>query len=160
MFSPELDRRARLRHALLNLLAVVTATGVYFALPLGVFGETATWAFAGVFAAGMLLVAVAIARQVRHYRSGSTAVTGLITALCLAVLFFASVYFGLSAHRPAEIAQLRTELDALYFALSITSTVGFGDVHATGQLARAAVSAHLGFNLLFLGAAVRAAGAR
>jgi len=156
VLSSDLAGAARVRRALLNLLTVAAATAVYFALPLGVFGVSATWAFVAAFAVGVLLVSVVLARQVRRYRSGGTAVTGVLVALCLAVLFFAAVYFGLAAHRPGEVAQLRTKVDALYFALSITSTVGFGDVHAAGQLARAVVAVHIGFNLLFLGVAVRA----
>ena len=38
--------------------------------------------------------------------------------------------------------------------ISTLATVGFGDVHPTGQLARAAVTIQIVFNLVFLGAAV------
>ncbi len=156
MFSPDRSGRNLLLGALTNVAAIAAGTAVYFALPLGVFGATGTWAFVGAFALGLVLVATLIVRQVLRFRSGATALTGVLISLYLAVLFFAAVYFGLSAHWPGSIAQLRTKVDALYFALSITSTVGFGDVHAAGQLARAVVDVHLMFNLGFLGVAVHA----
>lgn len=36
--------------------------------------------------------------------------------------------------------------------MTTLATVGFGDVHATGQLARALVTAQIAFNLVFVGA--------
>nr|WP_228046272.1 potassium channel family protein [Saccharopolyspora sp. HNM0983] len=78
----------------------------------------------------------------------------MVAALYLAVLFFASVYFGLSWHYPGAMAQLGTRTDALYFALSVTATVGFGDVHAASQGARAVVAVHMVFNIGFLGAVI------
>ncbi|MBK0865644.1 MULTISPECIES: two pore domain potassium channel family protein [unclassified Saccharopolyspora] len=156
MFSPEPSGRTLLVGALTNVGAIAAGTAVYFALPLGVFGKSGTWAFVALFALGLALVSAAIVRQVRRFRSGAARLTGVLTSLYLAVLFFAAVYFGLSAHWPGSVVQLRTKVDALYFALSITSTVGFGDVHAAGQQARAVVGVHLVFNLGFLGVAVHA----
>jgi hypothetical protein len=45
----------------------------------------------------------------------------------------------------------------LYFSLTIVSTVGFGDVHAINQAARAVVSLQLVFDLMFVSLAVAAA---
>lgn len=129
MFSPEPSGRTLLVGALTNVGAIAAGTAVYFALPLGVFGKSGTWAFVALFALGLALVSAAIVRQVRRFRSGAARLTGVLTSLYLAVL---------------------------YFALSITSTVGFGDVHAAGQLPRAVVGVHLMFNLGFLGVAVHA----
>jgi voltage-gated potassium channel len=35
------------------------------------------------------------------------------------------------------------------------STVGFGDIHAAGSLARLIVTVHMVFNLIYLGTALR-----
>ncbi|WP_243791280.1 ion channel [Saccharopolyspora gloriosae] len=156
MFSSEASRRGLLRSAATNVLAVALSTAVYFVLPLGVFDVVSTWAFVSAFALGIAVVATVIVRQVRRFRSGGVALTGVLTSLYLAVLFFAAVYTGISAHWPGSIASLSTKVDALYFALSITSTVGFGDVHAVSQSARLAVGIHLIFNLGFLGVAIAA----
>ncbi|WP_281367034.1 potassium channel family protein [Janibacter alkaliphilus] len=46
-------------------------------------------------------------------------------------------------------------MDALYFTMTMVSTVGFGDITATGQLARVLVTLQMAFNLLFIAALVR-----
>ena len=48
-----------------------------------------------------------------------------------------------------------TRTDALYFTLTIFSTVGFGDIHATSQTARAVVMAQLVLNLILYGLGLR-----
>ena len=45
---------------------------------------------------------------------------------------------------------METKTDALYFTMSTLATVGFGDVHATGQLARLLVTIQIAFNLVFV----------
>ncbi|MER7079252.1 Ion channel [Saccharopolyspora kobensis] len=138
--------------------AVAACTGVYYALPIGVFGLVGTIGEVVVFGVGLLAVSVLIMVQVRRFRSGGghhrSSMAGVVTALYLAVLFFAAVYYGLAQHQPDAIAELRTKTDALYFSLSVTSTVGFGDVHAVSQFARAVAAVQMAFNIGFLGAAV------
>jgi hypothetical protein len=51
---------------------------------------------------------------------------------------------------------LSTKTDALYFSLTITGTVGFGDIHPVTQAARALVALHIAFNIAYLGTAVSA----
>jgi voltage-gated potassium channel len=77
-------------------------------------------------------------------------------ALYLAVLFFATAFYVLQLSQPEQFTGVGTRLDAFYFALSVVSTVGFGDVHADGQAARAVVSAQILFNLLVVSLAVAA----
>ena len=45
-------------------------------------------------------------------------------------------------------------LDALYFSMTTMSTVGYGDIHAQGQLARLLVTVQLVFNLVFVASLV------
>jgi voltage-gated potassium channel len=73
------------------------------------------------------------------------------------VLFFALSYYLLAISNPEAIDGVETRLDALYFSLTIVSTVGFGDVHAINQAARAVVSLQLVFDLMFVSLAVAAA---
>jgi voltage-gated potassium channel len=99
--------------------------------------------------------------QVIAYRdakmSGRARLQGLLVALYIAVLFFALSYYLLATSNPEAIVGLETRLDALYFSLTIVSTVGFGDVHAVDQAARAVVSLQLVFDLMFVSLAVAAA---
>ncbi len=44
----------------------------------------------------------------------------------------------------------------MYFTVTTLSTVGFGDITATGQAARLVVTLQMAFNLAFLGIVIRA----
>ena len=46
-------------------------------------------------------------------------------------------------------------MDALYFTMSTIATVGFGDVHATGQVARVVVTVQIFLDLIFVGLVAR-----
>jgi voltage-gated potassium channel len=61
----------------------------------------------------------------------------------------------LGTHEPMQVAGIATKIDALYFTVTIVSTVGFGDITATGQGARALVTAHMIVNLVLLTVAIR-----
>ncbi|MCI2422788.1 ion channel [Saccharopolyspora sp. K220] len=155
---PGTVRRKVLINLATALAAVVLSTVGYYLLPIGRFGVAGTVNWVVAFAIGLAAVAALIVFQVRRFRTRdvrrSSSIAGVVAALYLAVLFFSTVYFGLAYHDPGSITVLRTKTDALYFALSITSTVGFGDVHAVSQLARAIAALHMAFNIGFLGAAV------
>jgi voltage-gated potassium channel len=69
------------------------------------------------------------------------------------VLFFSYADVALAGIY-GEFVSLHTKTDGLYFSVSTLATVGFGDVHASGQLARIAVTLQIVFNLVFLGAAI------
>ena len=55
-----------------------------------------------------------------------------------------------------EFVSLETKTDALYFALTTLATVGFGDVHAEGQIARTLVIIQMVFNVVVLTRAAQA----
>jgi len=78
----------------------------------------------------------------------------LLLALELVVVIFSLVYYWVAAHWPGEFIGMETRLDALYFSLTTVATVGYGDISASGQLARLLVSVQLVFNLVFVAALV------
>lgn len=132
---------------------VVLATVVYFLVPVPGEMREGSWAIlfsCGVAALG-LLIALAIWRLIGA--GEETRVRTLVLLLVLTVLFFAWCDDSV-ARLPGQFIDLHTKTDALYFTISTTATVGFGDVHAQGQLARAAVTVQIVFNLVFLGAAL------
>lgn len=141
------------------VLLLAAATAVYMVVPLG-FAPDRKLVVATVFALGIAGAMGLIVWQVRAYRraasSGQGQLLGLLIAVYASVLFFALTYYVLAAGDPNQIAGLATRLDALYFSLTIVSTVGFGDVHATGQAARAIVCLQIGFDLLFISLALAA----
>jgi hypothetical protein len=78
----------------------------------------------------------------------------------VAVVVFAFSAYTLERGDPTQFEGLETRLDALYFAAATAATVGFGDVHAVGQGARALVLGQMVFNVVLLGAAVALLSAR
>jgi hypothetical protein len=79
----------------------------------------------------------------------------LMLAAASGVVCFALVDYVIARADPAQFEGLATKTDALYFTLSALTTVGFGDVPAAGQLARAVVVVQLVFNVVVLASAAR-----
>jgi voltage-gated potassium channel len=69
-------------------------------------------------------------------------------------------FYLLNAQNPEQLEGLSTRVDALYFTMSTLTTVGFGDVHATGQAARIMVVIQMAFNLVFVATAAAVLSAR
>jgi voltage-gated potassium channel len=136
-----------------TLFLVAVLTTIYYVLPVPGRLAKASWVI--LFSVGILTLAVLITLTVvRLVRAGpDTRIVSLVVLLCVAVLFFSYADVVL-AKAPGEFVQLHTRTDALYFAVSTLATVGFGDVHASGQLARTAATVQILFNLVFLGIAL------
>jgi voltage-gated potassium channel len=80
----------------------------------------------------------------------SRRVDGLVMSIVLVVIVFAHAFFVLDTNDPSQIVGMSTRLDALYFAMTTLTTVGTGDVHAAGQVARALVLVQMVFNVVFV----------
>lgn len=93
-----------------------------------------------------------IARRIVDPEHGSLA--ALLVSLVAGVVFFALADFMIATSASGQFEDLRTKTDALYFALATVTTVGYGDVHATGQLARSLVSLQIMFNVVILATGV------
>jgi voltage-gated potassium channel len=133
------------------LVAIITVT--YYVLPIPGHIDEASWSL--LFGVGLAVLAVLIIVSIRRLlRAGEQArVRALIVLLCVTVLFF-SYADAAVAKIPGQFVSLHTKTDGLYFSVSTLATVGFGDVHAAGQLARVAVTLQIVFNLVFLGSAI------
>ena len=111
---------------------------------------------------GLMVVAAIVPWTVRRVRailvSEQPLVEGAIVltlVFVLLVVSFSLVYYTLQHHKTAQFADLNTKLDSVYFVVSTLATVGFGDVHATGQLARGLVTLQIVFDFAFLGLTLR-----
>ncbi|MET7393459.1 potassium channel family protein [Dactylosporangium sp. NPDC005572] len=135
------------------LIALAVATLVYYLVPLGTIRAADEWVRGAVALAGIAVLCVLFARQLRRQvRAGSrddVRVQSLVLLMVLAVFGFSLAYFLVAD----QFIELRTRTDALYFTLSTLATVGYGDVHAAGQPARVLVSCQIVFNLVFIGTA-------
>ncbi|MBB1517315.1 two pore domain potassium channel family protein [Tessaracoccus sp. MC1679] len=98
-------------------------------------------------------VAGAVFNEVRQAAKRLRAVH-LLLAFELVLVIFSFGYFLLTVQQPGQFNGLTTRLDALYFSMTTMSTVGYGDIHAEGQLARLLVTVQLVFNLVFVASLV------
>jgi hypothetical protein len=76
----------------------------------------------------------------------------LLMLVYATVLLFSLSYTALAEATEDQFVGIETKTDGLYFTMTTLATVGFGDVHATGQLARGLVTLQIVFNLVFVGA--------
>ncbi|TQF65909.1 two pore domain potassium channel family protein [Rhodococcus spelaei] len=83
------------------------------------------------------------------------AVEALALSLPAYLLAFATLYHVLSSVTPSSFSEPLSKLDALYFTLVCFSTVGFGDITAASETARAIVSVQIVANLALLAVGVR-----
>ena len=98
-----------------------------------------------------LMVTWLIVRQIRRrIVTPEGSLVGLMIALVVGVVFFALADYVTALSGSDQFADLRTKTDAMYFTLATLTTVGYGDVHATGQIARVVVSAQLLFNVVVI----------
>jgi voltage-gated potassium channel len=139
-----------------GVLAVAGVLVVYYALPVG--DIPSRWglvlASCGLLAGLAALVYVAV-RQLRTMAArppgdASVRLDVLVLLLIVVVPLFALGYYGVEQASGGEFDDLETKTDALYFTLSTLATVGFGDVHAAGQLARTLVSVQIVFDVVFV----------
>jgi voltage-gated potassium channel len=102
---------------------------------------------ATVLAGGLIawLIVRQVAQQVVDPEHAPAA--RLVTALVGGVVFLALADYITAISDPGQFVGLRTKTDALYFALATLTTVGYGDVHAAGQVARGVVVIQLVFNV-------------
>jgi voltage-gated potassium channel len=93
-----------------------------------------------------------IVRQLRLEvdRGPDYRVDGLVASVMAVIVVFSLSYYILAERNPSQIAGLHTRIDALYFTVSTLATVGFGDVHTTGQAARVMVLLQMFFNVVFI----------
>jgi len=142
--------------ALRALLSIAVVVTVYYYLPLD---RTATWAAIAVLIAGLAVFAALIAYHVRAIaRSplpGVRAVEALAVSIPLFIVLFASTYFVMNRLNAASFGVPLNRTDALYFTVTVFSTVGFGDISAKTQAARLVVTGQMITDLVFVGVGIR-----
>lgn len=142
----------RWAHLSLVLSAVVV---VYFIAPVSseLHRATVVRILLSVLVLGLLVAGVV--RQLRlHLDDQDRRVDGLIVSIVVVMTAFSFCYYALQQRDPSQFVELKTRLDALYFTATTASSVGFGDVHAAGQVARGMVLVQIVFNVVFIGTAV------
>lgn len=160
--DPYQDLRAakRRRLAVWTLLRTLLSTTVlvvlYYVLPLDEpwNGDTAVRILIGLLAfAGMTVWQVRIIAGARYPSVKAIEALGLIVPFYL--LLFASTYFVMERASAADFTQPLTRTDALYFTVTVFSTVRFGDIAAKSEAARVVLIFQMLGDLALLGAGAR-----
>jgi len=141
----------------LRVLAFAAGRVVLITVGLGIFyvlipvpGVSGPEAFVGL-GLGLLLFIALLLWELRAIVHSPHPVTRAGEALAVAipavVIVFALTYLGLSRANAASFNEPLNHVGAVYYTVSVLSTVGFGDITARTQTARLLVSAQMLFDL-------------
>jgi len=138
------------------LVSIAVVLAVYYWLP---FDRYSTAVAITALVIGLVLLIALIVWQVRQIIADPhprlRAVEALATTGPLFLILFASTYFVMARLAPHSFGTPLTRTDALYFTVSVFSTVGFGDITAKTGTARLVVTGQMIADLVFLGFGLR-----
>jgi voltage-gated potassium channel len=154
------DAGRGVRRAFVTLLRALGSTvalvAIYYLLPLD---RSSIGVTVGMLAFGLLALVALVAFQVRSISRAKypalRAVGALATSVPLFLLLFAGTYFVMGGVSEADFSEPLTRTDALYFTVTVFSTVGFGDITATTQGARLVVTGQMVADILIIGLGAR-----
>jgi voltage-gated potassium channel len=150
------QRRLIIGAVLRGLVVTTVLVVLYYLLPLDRSLDTDTVVRLLI---GLLVFAGLTAWQVRAIAGsrypGLRAAEALGLIIPLYLLLFASTYFVMERVSAADFTQPLTRTDALYFSVTVFTTVGFGDITAKSETARAVLIVQMLADLALLGAGVR-----
>lgn len=155
-----LDRRQRRREILGTLvhatLASALVLAIYYLIPLDDLtgGQAVLRLVFGIVAFGLIVF-----WQLRHVARATYPVLRAVRALAITIpmflVVFAAVYLSFGPFSVAHFSEPLDHTGALYFAITVFATVGFGDITPVSNPARIVVSIQMLLDLLVLGVVVR-----
>jgi hypothetical protein len=153
---PAKRRRLIVWAALRSLLVAAVLVVLYYVLPLDRPWDSNTWIRLLV---GLLVFVGVMVWQVRTIAGspypGVRGAETLALILPFFLLLFASTYFEMERASAASFTQPLTRTDALYFTVTVFTTVGFGDITAKSETARVVLIVQMLADLVLLGAGIR-----
>ena len=156
MWSPIASRRAVVLTALRSILVVAGLVFAYYELPMDkpFSGEHGVVLVLGLIAVGLVLVLQV--RAITHSTHPRLrAVDALASTVPPFLLLYSAAYYLMERGHVNNFGQPMTRTDALYFAITVFSTVGFGDIAPLSQTARLIVVTQMIGDLLLLSLAAR-----
>ncbi|HEY8301912.1 MAG TPA: potassium channel family protein [Jatrophihabitans sp.] len=142
----------------LRVVVALTLLGLLYAYaPLG---QHLSGNVAAELAFSLLLLLVVTVWEFRNVSRTSNpevrALEAVGVLLPLVLLPFASAYYVMSHEVHASFGTVLTRLDALYFTITTFATVGYGDITAKSEPARAVVTVQMVIDLMLIGIIAKA----
>lgn len=160
MTAGVVDRRARrrlaLRAVLQPTLTVTLLLATYYLLPLeGSFDVTS----AVVLVCSLAALGVSVTFHARSIVRSATprlrAIEALTTSVVVFLVLFALTYCLMNNGSQQAFSEPLTRTDALYFTVTVFSTVGFGDITPVSEPARIVTMVQMIGDLIIVGLAAR-----
>ena len=154
---PRAQRRRLIAGAVLRaLLGTAVLVVLYYLLPLNQPWDAAS---AARLLVGLAVFAGVMVWQIRTITGsrypGLRAAEALGLIIPFYLVLFASTYFLMERASAVSFTQPLTRTDALYFSVTVFSTVGFGDITAKSETARVVLIVQMLADLAVLGAGIR-----
>lgn len=130
-----------------TVAGTVLLTLAYYLMPLE--ADRSLWFRVALLVAVLTALASVTVRQLRR---SEDPVGRVILVLIGVVMAFSLVFYVLATTVPGQFVGLETRTDALYFTVITMATVGYGDIHPTGQLSRAVMILAVSFSVVFVAA--------
>ena len=142
--------------ALRSILIISALLAVYFTLPLRGRASAAGLVFLAVGLVGFVALFLWQLRAVSTAGSPrQRAVEALTVSATVYLLVFSTTYVLLEHSDPSAFSSPLTQVSALYFSVTVLSTVGFGDITPVSDVARLAVTVQMLGDLVYLGLGLR-----
>lgn len=138
------------------VVSVAVLLGLYYFLPfdgLGGAGPVIRLLVGlGAFAALLVWQTRTI---IRSPHPGLRAIEALAVTVPLLMLAFAAAYYAMEHANANAFTETLTRTDSLYFAVTVMTTTGFGDIAARTEQARIVVTIQMALDLLVVGLGLR-----
>ncbi|MFF4426523.1 potassium channel family protein [Streptomyces sp. NPDC001549] len=149
-------RRQVLLASVRSLGTATLLVAAYYLLPMdSAFTATTVLLLTGGIVAVVVLLSWQIRRITLSPWPGLKAMEAMAITVPLFVLLYATACFLLEHSAPGSFSEPLSRTDGLYFAMTVFSTVGFGDITARSETARLLTTGQITLNLLLLGVAAR-----
>ncbi len=130
--------------------------GAYFSLPIGRESELRALIRLGT---DIALISAVMLWQLRRISQALLpelrSIEGLGVIIAVFLVAFSSTYLAMSHQAAGTFTKSLDHIGALYFTITVFSTVGFGDITPVTDGARLVVSAQMLLDLVLIGAVVR-----
>ena len=149
--------KARTVRILRSSLTVLAMLALYAVIPVpghrAPMGLTVLLALAGL--GGLTFAFVTLANRARESTDQTAVRLEAVVAVLYGFIVFTSLVYLALASSKGQFTGLHNRVDALYFTMSTIATVGFGDVHATGEVSRAVVTVQIFLDLIIVALVAR-----